>query len=96
MLVGIMKGNGIGPEITTATKRVLEATGLPLGWEEIPVADAGIEVYGHSLAPEAVRRLRDIRYTIKAPFIVNKLEGRVACTQPDGSQVIKYTREEPA
>ncbi|KAH8746779.1 isocitrate/isopropylmalate dehydrogenase [Diaporthe sp. PMI_573] len=87
MLVGIMKGNGIGPEIKTATKRVLEATGLPLEWEEIPVADAGIEVYGHPLAPEAVRRLRDIRYTIKAPFIVNKLEGRVACTQPDGSQV---------
>lgn len=95
MLVGIMKGNGIGPEITTATKRVLEATGLPLEWEEIPVADAGIEVYGHPLAPEAVQRLRDIRYTIKAPFIVNKLEGRVACTQPDGSQVI-FSREEPA
>lgn len=95
MLVGIMKGNGIGPEITAATKRVLEATGLPLQWEEIPVADAGIEVYAHPLAPEAVRRLRDIRYTIKAPFIVNKLEGRVACTQPDGSQV-KDSREEPA
>lgn len=83
-----MKGNGIGPEIATATKRVLEATGLPLEGEEIPVADEGIEVYGHPLALEVVRRLRDLRYTIKAPFIVNKLEGRVACSQSDGSQVI--------
>jgi len=30
--IGILKGNGIGPEITRATMQVLEATQLPFEW----------------------------------------------------------------
>ncbi|OAA59912.1 isocitrate dehydrogenase [NAD] subunit 2 [Niveomyces insectorum RCEF 264] len=85
--IGIMKGNGIGPEITSATQRVLEATGLPLQWEDIPVADEAVELFGHPLPPQTVEKLREVKYTIKAPFIVNKMQGRIACTQLDGSQI---------
>ena len=85
--VGIIKGNGIGPEITNATQRVIEATGLALEWEEIPVADEGIAAYGHPLPPQAVQRLRATGLNIKAPLIVNKLQGRISCAQPDGSEL---------
>ncbi|KAL1839189.1 hypothetical protein VTK73DRAFT_4106 [Phialemonium thermophilum] len=87
MRVGILKGNGIGPEIVEATQRVLLATGLPFEWDDIPVADEAIRLCGHPLPPDTVQRLRAVKYAIKAPFIVNKLEGRVTCTQPDGSRI---------
>jgi isocitrate dehydrogenase (NAD+) len=84
--VGVLKGNGIGPEITAATLQVLEATGLPLEWVHIPIAEEAIEKFGHPLAPEVVRMLEEVSVAIKAPLIVNKGLGRITCVQPDGSE----------
>ncbi|MEU6642657.1 isocitrate/isopropylmalate dehydrogenase family protein [Saccharomonospora sp. NPDC046836] len=86
MHIGVLKGNGIGPEITAATQRVLDATGLDIKWEDIPIADEAVTQYGHPLAPEVVRRLREAKRVIKAPLIVNKMQGRITCVQPDGSE----------
>ncbi|KAK0650481.1 3-isopropylmalate dehydrogenase [Lasiodiplodia hormozganensis] len=87
MRIGILKGNGIGPEISAATQRVLEATGLHIEWDEIPIAEEAIAAYGHPLPPQTVQRLHNVKVSIKAPLIVNKLQGRITCTQPDGSQI---------
>lgn len=87
MKVGIIHGNGIGPEIMAATQLVLEATGLPWEWVRIPIADEGIELHGHPLSPAAVAQLREIKFAIKAPLIVGKQQGRLTCIQPDGSEV---------
>jgi isocitrate dehydrogenase (NAD+) len=86
MKIGVLKGNGIGPEITAATLQVLEATGLPLEWVHIPIAEESIAQYGHPLAPEVVRALEEVKVAIKAPLIVNKGQGRITCVQPDGSE----------
>ncbi len=51
--VTLIPGDGIGPEVVAATRRVLEATGVPFQWE---MAEAGADVmekYGTPL-PEAV------------------------------------------
>lgn len=85
--IGILKGNGIGPEITKSTQQVLEATGVAIEWDDIPVAEEGIAAYGHPLAPQTVKRLRDNGVNIKAPLIVNKLQGRITCVQPDGTEL---------
>ena len=85
--IGVLKGNGIGPEITTATLQVLESTGLPLNWVHIPIAEEAIAAYGHPLAPEVVRMLRDVKVSLKAPLIVNKGQGRITCIQEDGSEM---------
>lgn len=87
MRVGVLKGNGIGPEITTATQRVVEATGINVEWVEIPIAEESIAKYGHPLAPEVVKALSEVKYSIKAPLIVNALEGRITCQQQDGSKI---------
>ncbi|MEV0074392.1 MULTISPECIES: isocitrate/isopropylmalate dehydrogenase family protein [unclassified Amycolatopsis] len=86
MRVGVLKGNGIGPEITEATKSVLEATGLPLEWQDIPIAEEAVALHGHPLPRAVVQALADVKVAIKAPLIVNKLEGRITCIQPDGSE----------
>ncbi len=88
MKVGIIKGNGIGPEIVQATQLVLEATSLQFEWIPIPIADEGLKQYGHPLPSEAVNLLKEIKLAIKAPLIVNKLQGRLACRQPDGSEIV--------
>ncbi len=40
--VTLIPGDGVGPEITLATRRVIEATGVAIEWEE---AEAGAEVF---------------------------------------------------
>ena len=85
MRVAVLKGNGIGPEITLATLRVLEATGIPFEWEDVLVADEAVEKYGHPLPPESLQQLRSAGVAIKAPLHVERFKGRVDCPKEDGS-----------
>src|SRR4051812_25134297 len=39
----LIPGDGIGPEVTVATKRVIEAAGLSVEWVELPAGAAAIE-----------------------------------------------------
>ena len=43
--VGVIRGNGIGPEITQATLRVLEATDIEFEWVPVAIGDEGVEQY---------------------------------------------------
>jgi isocitrate dehydrogenase (NAD+) len=86
MKFGVIEGNGIGPEQMKATKHVLEATGLPMEWVDIPVGPAAVEKYGHPLPQESVKSLKEIKVSIKGPLIVDKLQGRTTCLHDDGSE----------
>jgi isocitrate dehydrogenase len=67
--VAVAQGDGIGPEIMSATLRILEAAGAPLDW--VPV-HMGEQVYlnGQSagIAPEAWDTLRQTGVLLKAPI----------------------------
>jgi isocitrate dehydrogenase (NAD+) len=86
MKIGILAGNGIGPEIVAASKAVIEATGLAVEWVSIPSPDEALAKYGHPLPPEIVQTLREVKYTLKGPMEVLKTKGRVSCTLEDGTQ----------
>ena len=43
MKIGVLKGNGIGPEITKAAIQVIDACGLDIQWVNIPIAEEAIE-----------------------------------------------------
>lgn len=83
--IGVIPGDGIGPEIAKATQCVLEATGIPITWEYIEVGEEATKKRGHALPPSTVAQLKAVRNVIKAPLVVNKLQGRISCAQPDGS-----------
>jgi len=52
MLVALLPGDGIGPEVVAETKRVLDAVcGDALSYEEAPVGAAGYKTEGHPLPP---------------------------------------------
>jgi isocitrate dehydrogenase (NAD+) len=56
--VTLIPGDGTGPEIATATRRVLEATGVRFDWD---VQDAGIDVYAKEGTPLPTRVLDSLR-----------------------------------
>jgi len=56
--VTLIPGDGTGPEIATATRRVLEATGVCFDWD---VQDAGIDVYAKEGIPLPARVLDSLR-----------------------------------
>ena len=56
--VTFIPGDGIGPEIAEATKRVLDATGVGFEWDEHP---AGIDVYEAEGTPFPERTLESIK-----------------------------------
>ncbi|MES2987007.1 MAG: 3-isopropylmalate dehydrogenase [Pseudomonadota bacterium] len=53
-LIAVLPGDGIGPEVTSQARRVLEALGLDLQFEEAPVGGAGYLAAGHPLPPETL------------------------------------------
>ena len=48
-LIALLPGDGIGPEVVAEARRVLDALGLDLTFEEAPVGGAGYEALGHPL-----------------------------------------------
>lgn len=86
--VAVIRGGGIGPEITEATIDVLEATGTAFEWVDVKVGDEATEQYGHPLPQDSVQKLKEIGLAIKAPLIVDKMKGRLVCIHEDGSEHI--------
>ena len=61
----LLPGDGIGPEVITQARRVLEAAasqaGLELGFEEDLIGGASIDARGEPLSDDAVARARECR-----------------------------------
>lgn len=66
--VTLIPGDGTGPEIVEATRRVLEATGVEFTWD---VQDAGIDIMktaGTPLPPSVLESIRRTRVALKGPI----------------------------
>lgn len=66
--VTLIPGDGIGPEITAAMRRVVEAAGVDIEWE---IADAGEHVmaeYGTPLPDHVLDSIRKNKVAIKGPI----------------------------
>ena len=65
--VTFIPGDGTGPEISDATKRVLEATGVDFDWD---VQEAGVDVMereGTPLPDSVIESIRERKVAIKGP-----------------------------
>jgi isocitrate dehydrogenase (NAD+) len=66
--VTLIPGDGTGPEITEATRRVLEATGVEFNWH---VKDAGLAVvdkYGTVLPDDVIESIKETKIGLKGPI----------------------------
>ena len=66
--VTFIPGDGVGPELSEATRRVLEATGVAFDWD---VQEAGadvIDTYGTPLPDQVLDSIRTNKVAIKGPL----------------------------
>lgn len=66
--ITLIPGDGTGPEITEATRRCVEATGVKIKWD---VVHAGVDVMqktGTPLPPEVIESIRQNKIALKGPI----------------------------
>ena len=66
--VTLIPGDGIGPEITTAMRRVVDATGVDIEWEVVEAGAAVVEEYGTPLPEHVLDSIRKNKVAIKGPI----------------------------
>lgn len=67
-IITLLPGDGIGPELTQATKLVLEATGVQIEWEELIAGEGAIEKYGTPLPEHVLESIRKNKIALKGPI----------------------------
>ena len=73
--VTLLMGDGIGPTITQATCRVLEAGNAPIEWEVAPAGAVAVEQYGVPMPKETLDSVRRNRLGLKGPLMTPKGKG---------------------
>jgi isocitrate dehydrogenase (NAD+) len=66
--VTLIRGDGTGPELVEATRRVLEATGVAFNWD---VVEAGVDIMetaGTPLPPNVLESIRKTKVALKGPI----------------------------
>jgi isocitrate dehydrogenase (NAD+) len=66
--VTLIPGDGIGPEITAETVKVLEATGLGFTWDEQLAGMAAVEATGTPLPDATIESIRLRKLALKGPL----------------------------
>ncbi len=65
--VTLIRGDGIGPEITESVVQVFEAAGVPIEWEEAQAGLDCFEKYGNPLPEATLESIRRNRVALKGP-----------------------------
>ena len=66
--VTLIPGEGIGPEVSTATRRILEASGVEIAWEEISGRAGESADQGQRVNQAAIDSVRRNRVALKGPM----------------------------
>lgn len=66
-LVTLIPGDGIGPEVTAATLRVLSAAGVDITWERFPAGAQALAEHGTTLPDALLSSIRRTRVALKGP-----------------------------
>ncbi|MDD5111252.1 MAG: isocitrate/isopropylmalate dehydrogenase family protein [Candidatus Altiarchaeota archaeon] len=66
--ITLIKGDGIGPEVSDATVRCVEAAGLRVKWEIAEAGEDAIKKYGTPLPESTLDSIRKNKVAIKGPI----------------------------
>ncbi len=73
--VTLIPGDGIGPELASATQRVLDASGVEFDWEVVDAGEALIPEHGTPLPEHVLESIRRNRVALKGPITTPVGEG---------------------
>jgi isocitrate dehydrogenase (NAD+) len=65
--ITLIPGDGIGPEVTSAAVRILEATGLKFEWESYEAGAEAFEKYKEYIPKELIQSIERTRVGLKGP-----------------------------
>jgi isocitrate dehydrogenase (NAD+) len=65
--ISVIPGDGIGPSIVEAARRVLDAVVPDIAWEEVPAGDGAYELTGDPLPPETLKSIHTTHVALKGP-----------------------------
>ncbi len=65
--VTLIPGDGIGPEVTEAAKRVLEATGVTFHWDLAYAGDVAQNMFGTPLPDQVLESIKKNKVALKGP-----------------------------
>ncbi len=73
--VTLIPGDGIGPELAEATRRVLDASGVEFEWETVDAGEAVMAEYGTPLPEHVLESIRRNKVALKGPITTPVGEG---------------------
>src|ERR671923_3108172 len=73
--VTLIPGDGIGPELAEAARRVLDASGIEFEWEVVEAGEACIAEYGTPLPEHVLDSIRRNGVALKGPITTPGGEG---------------------
>jgi isocitrate dehydrogenase (NAD+) len=65
--IALIPGDGIGPEVMEAARKVIEATGVDMEWQAFEVGEKALERYGTPLPEAVLEGIRRSRVALKGP-----------------------------
>ncbi|MEW6075111.1 MAG: isocitrate/isopropylmalate dehydrogenase family protein [Candidatus Omnitrophota bacterium] len=73
--ITLIPGDGIGPEVSLAARRCIEATGVKIDWEEAEAGQCAQEKYGELLPKRTLDSIKKNKVALKGPIITPIGEG---------------------
>lgn len=73
--VTLISGDGIGPEVTAAAVKVVDATGADIEWQRMDAGMAALKQYGTPLPDELLDSIRRNKVALKGPITTKVAEG---------------------
>ncbi|MFA5038857.1 MAG: isocitrate/isopropylmalate dehydrogenase family protein [Candidatus Omnitrophota bacterium] len=67
--VTLIPGDGIGPEVSLAARRCIDATGVDIAWEEFMAGEEAIKKYGTPLPDNVIASVKKNKIAIKGPIV---------------------------
>src|SRR6476620_9679120 len=73
--VTLIPGDGIGPELAEASRRVLDASGVAFDWEVVDAGEAVMAEYGTPLPEHVLASIQRNKIALKGPITTPVGEG---------------------
>lgn len=66
--ITLIPGDGIGPELCDAVRRILEAAGAAIEWDVVEAGSLAFQKYGSPLPPQVLTSIRRTGVALKGPI----------------------------
>lgn len=93
--VSLIPGDGIGPEVVFATRRLLEAAGADIEWEEVEAGAGAIAKHGTPLPDYVIESIKKNGVALKGPITTPVGEGFTSVNVTLRKQLNLYANVRP-